>query len=92
VTGILVMGPFVKGPFVVGPFVMGPLVMGPYVGVPQQHQQYWWQNFPLVSLIPVTNFPPGSLMPVVHLTCKYLREFSTNFEMTLILFSGARER
>jgi hypothetical protein len=24
----------------------------------QQHQQYWWQNLPPVSLIPVANLPP----------------------------------
>jgi hypothetical protein len=34
----------------------------------------WWQNVPLVKLIPVVLL---------------LREFSKKFEMTLMLFSGA---
>jgi hypothetical protein len=39
---------------------------------------------PPVSLTPVANLPP-----VCTLTCKYLREFSNKFEVTLMLFSGA---
>jgi hypothetical protein len=39
----------------------------------QQHQRYWWQNLPPVSLTPVSNLPPAvSVIPVMQLdlTCE----------------------
>jgi hypothetical protein len=36
-----------------------------------------------------SNLPPMWLILMVHLTCKYLREFSKKFKMTLMLFLGA---
>ncbi len=49
-------------------------------------------NLPPVSttlVVLVANLLPVSLIPVVHLTCKYLREFLKNFEMTLMQLSEA---
>ncbi len=39
----------------------------------QQHKQNWWQNLPLVLLIPVANLPlvslsPAAILPLVSLT------------------------
>jgi hypothetical protein len=48
----------------------------------QQHQLTGGKIYCLLSLIPAN-------LQTVSLTCKYLREFSKNFEMTEILFSGA---
>jgi hypothetical protein len=46
------------------------------------------QVFSLISLPPVSTTPAVPVAKVA-LTCKYLREFSKKFEMTLMLFSGA---
>ncbi len=50
------------------------LPLGPY----QQHQRYWWQICRRCRWYRWCT-----------LTCKYLREFWKNFEMALMLFSGA---
>jgi hypothetical protein len=54
-------------------------------------QANWWQNLPLVLLIPVANLPPVLLIPVqwCTLTCEYLREFSKKFETVLMGYLGA---
>jgi hypothetical protein len=51
----------------------------------------WWQHLQPVSLIPVANLPPVSLIlaAICTLTCEFLCEFSKKFEMILILLSGA---
>jgi hypothetical protein len=35
------------------------------------------------------NLPPVSLIPVVHLTCEYIRKFSKKFETVLMGYSVA---
>ncbi len=38
------------------------------------------------------HFSPVSATLVVHLSCKYLREFSKKLEMALLVYSGAWEK
>ncbi len=44
----------------------------------QQHQRYWWKNLP----------PVQCWYWWCTFTCKYLRKFSKNFEMTQMYFRG----
>ncbi len=58
----------------------------------QQHQRNWWQNFPLVLLIPVANLLPASLIPVVLLGLQISpRIFEKIWNDPSVIFRGLGE-